>query len=145
MDSERGPREGQQRLAAFAEELRAALETSASIETDTVGAYSSVSVEPRCTNALGIGWLASDDEVVLSAGGSRWELEPTEKGLDLLEGIVLSVIAGRVSEAKGRRWSRVEVTLSDGTVETTKVYDGISGLLPGGRRQVEVLHYAAYH
>ncbi len=101
------------------------------LETGAVGPYLSVWLEPRRTDALGIGWLQSDSDVLLSAGsGGRWELEPTEQDIDLLEDLVRSVVAGRVTEAKDRRRSRVEVTLADGTVEPSTVYDGVGGLLP---------------
>lgn len=124
-------RAGSRRLAVFTDELRETLASAATIETGRVGPYSAVSLEPRRTDALGISWLHSDDEVVLSVGsGGRWELEPTEQDVQYLEDIVLSVVAGRVAEVKGKRRARVLVTLADGTVDTSTVYDGLRGLLP---------------
>lgn len=96
-------RAGSRRLAIFTDELRETLGSAATIETGRVGPYSAVSLEPRRTDALGISWLHSDDEVVLSVGsGGRWELEPTEQDVQYLEDIVLSVVAGRVGRGEGQ-------------------------------------------
>ena len=122
---------GLRRLAAFTELLRATLGSDATISTADVGTFVAVSVEPRRTDALEVGWLQSDDQVVLSAGsGGRWELEPTAQDVQYLEDIVRAVVAGRVTEVRGRHRSRVEVTLADGMVDVSTVYDGFPVLLP---------------
>jgi hypothetical protein len=70
--------------------LRATLGSDATISTADVGTFVAVSVEPRRTDALEVGWLQSDDQVVLSAGsGGRWELEPTAQDVQYLEDIVV--------------------------------------------------------
>lgn len=75
-----GFEEGLRRLAGFTTWLSTELASCASIETGTVGPYLSVWLEPLRAEALGIGWLQSDVEVILSTGsGGRWELEPTDK------------------------------------------------------------------
>ena len=71
---------GLRRLEVFTTRWAAELESSATITTGTVGPYLSVWLEPLRAEALGIGWLQSDVEVILSTGsGGRWELEPTDK------------------------------------------------------------------
>lgn len=132
------------RLAAFVSELAAALGPAVAVETGAVGPYESVWLEPRRADALGVGWLQADD-VVLSAGtGGRWDLEVTGPDIDLLEDIVRSVVAGRVTEAKGWRRSRVEVMLPDGTVEASTVHDGLLGVLPQPGWRAERRRYAPY-
>ena len=119
------------RLDDLAGQLTVELGSAAIIDTGPVGPFSSVSLVPRRADALGVRWLQSDVEVIVFAGsGGRWELEPTEQDMDLLEDLVRSVIAGRATEARGRNRARVEVTLSDGTVEPSTVYEGLRGLLP---------------
>ena len=64
--------------------------------------------------------------------------------MDLLEDLVCSVIAGRVTQAQGRHRSRVEVTLTDGTAELSAVYDGLRGLLLRGKWPAERQAYVPY-
>jgi hypothetical protein len=89
-----------------------------------------VSLEPHRPDAVGIGWLQADTEVILSAGdGRRWELEPTERDIQLRKQFVRAVIAGQVKEAEGDRHSSLDVTLPDGTVQHSTVCDGLRGIL----------------
>jgi hypothetical protein len=72
-----------------------------------------------------------------------WEIDYTDEGFQLLDQLVHSVAAGRVTERLGARRSRTEITLANGTVEASNHYDGLTALIPdpGWRRRGSVTEF----
>lgn len=138
------------RLASFAAELERSLGDVASVERSTgVLGHAEVRMTPARPDALGVIWLEGVDEVIvetLSGPGGRWELGTANEDIELVEGIVRSIIAGRVSEVFGPGRSRVTVTLADGTSHSELGLTAPAGCLPlpfwtrWGRR----VHYTPY-
>ncbi len=71
-------------------------------------------------------------EIIVSAGeiGGRWELGADADDLAFLRDLVMSVVAGRVSEVFSCRRSRVTVVFPDGSADTETGYEGLAGCLP---------------
>ncbi len=77
--------------------------------------------------------------------GRRWELGTTQQDLDMLEGIVRSVVAGRVEEVHAPGRSHVTVTLADGSRSSETGYESCLPLpLPFWRRWSRRTIYSAY-
>ncbi len=88
--------------------------------------------------------LRSPPASTVSVG--RWEPGRTAQAMDVLEDVVRSVVAGRVSEVVAGDRSRGEVTLADGSVAAETVSTGLRSLLPKpfGRRWVQRIEYSPY-
>jgi hypothetical protein len=106
------------RLLRFAERLERALDDEVSVErSNPTDRASLVQFTPANRDALGVGWFEGVGQVtVWTAGGpgGQWELSASDEDLDLVEDIVLSVVAGRAMKVAGPGRSRVTLTLSSG-------------------------------
>lgn len=116
----------------LARRLAADLADAAETEISRPGTGLTVRVTPHRTGARPIDWTDFGDEIIVQVGdiGGRWELGPAPDDLAFLQDLVMSVVAGRVSEVFAYRRSRVRVTLGDGSVVTETGYDGLTACLP---------------
>lgn len=122
------------RLARLAAQIEEALGDSVNVErSNPIERTSLVKITPARDDALGVGWFEGLEQVIAWTDGGlggRWELSTTEADLDLLEAIIQSVIAGRVSEVLGPGRSRVKVTLSDGRTLSETGHSAPGGCVP---------------
>lgn len=103
-------------LAALVDDLERSLGDGATIERADVPA-DGVTLTPSRDSALAVGWMDFGDEIyleTLGGPGGRWELSRSSQDIELLEAIVRSVVAGRVTEVFGPSRSKVTVTTADG-------------------------------
>lgn len=137
------------RLKDLAGDLQRSLGAAATVKTDDDYPWAAAELWPVRADALGVSWIEFGNEVVLSTArglGGRWELDRSAESMDFLEDVVRSVVAGRVVEVTAGDRSRIEVTLSDGSVAVETGRVGIRSLLPKpdwqrwGRR----IEYAPY-
>jgi len=136
------------RLAALADDLERTLGESAVVERQQRGGQD-VAVTPVRRGALGVSWFDTGDDLQVETGnglGGRWELGRDDDDAAFLEDIVRSVVAGRVVEVSAGDRSRVEVTLTDGTVAAETGSVGFRSLLPkpGWKRSGGRVEYAPY-
>jgi hypothetical protein len=117
---------------ALARRLEAELSGVAETRISRTDAGMTVHVTPHRAGARPIVWSDFGDEIILEAGdiGGRWELSGDAGDLAFLRDLVMSVIAGRVTEVFAYRRSRVTVTLEDGSAESETGYDGLTAWLP---------------
>lgn len=137
------------RLWAFASELEQSLGGAVRVEHQDVGGYAGFLIRPTRSDALGIQWFEFGCEVILATSGGlggRWELDRKDADMAFLEDVVRSVIAGRVVEVSAADRSRVEVTLSDGTLAVEVGSSGCRSILPkpGWQRWGTRTEYAPY-
>lgn len=116
----------------FARRLAVELAGAAEIDVGRTGVGLTVRVTPHRTGARSIVWSDLGDEIILEVGqfGGRWELGADTGDLAFMQDLVMSVIAGRISEVVACRRSRVTVTLQDGSTESETGYDGLTACLP---------------
>lgn len=116
----------------LARQLAAEFADVADVEITRTGIGLFVRVVPHRAGARSLVWSDHGDEIILEVGeiGGRWELDAEAVTLAFLRDVVLSVLAGRVSEVFAYRRSRVTVTLSDGSVVSETGYDGLTACLP---------------
>lgn len=116
----------------LAHRLAVELDGVAEIEIGRTGSGLAVQVTPHRSGARPIEWTDFGDEIVVQVGdiGGRWELSAEAADLAFMQDLVMSVIAGRVSEVFAYRRSRVTVTLPDGSAEVETGYDGLTACLP---------------
>lgn len=112
--------------------LAVLLDGAAEVEIGRAADGWTVRVTPHRPGARQIDWTDFGVEIIVQVGeiGGRWELGGDPDDLEFLEDLVMSVIAGRVTEVFAYRRSRVTVTLRDGSVETETGYDGLTACLP---------------
>jgi hypothetical protein len=137
------------RLVRLADDLEAELGDCATVERLAHGeGLNGTRVTPPHLNALPLAWLDFGDALQVEAGhnGGRWELGRDSDDLDFLEDVARSVVAGRVVEVFGPSRSRVEVTLSDGSLSTETGYSSPGGCLPlpGWTKLGRRIHYSPY-
>ncbi len=121
------------RLKDFAGDLQQSLGSAATVQTDDDYPWAAAEFRPVRADALGVSWIESGNEVVLSTArglGGRWELGRSTESMDFLEDVVRSVVAGRVVEVTAGDRSRIEVTLGDGSVAVETGSVGLRSLLP---------------
>jgi len=104
----------------------------AEVSVEQAGWGVNVAVWPRRPGACSVGWADFGDEIILHVGefGGRWELGSDDEDLLLLEAIVRSVVAGRVTEIPAPGRSRVIVLLSDGQTQVETGYEAPVGCIP---------------
>jgi hypothetical protein len=103
-------------LAALVDDLERSLGDAVTIDRSDVPG-DGVTLTPSRDTALAVGWMDFGDEVyleTLGGPGGRWELRRSTQDIELLESIVRSVVAGRVTEVFGPSRSKVTVTTADG-------------------------------
>jgi hypothetical protein len=92
-----------------------------------------MSIKPGRRDALPVHWMEmGDDELIVQAGqiGGRWKLDFSLDGVDFIEDVTRSVIAGRVAETFPWRRSRVESALTDGQIARETGGEGLLSLIP---------------
>jgi hypothetical protein len=142
------PLDPSERLARFADDVERSLGDAATVvRTDAPG--KGVTVHPQRSEAVGLWWMDFGFEVVLGVQGGkggRWELDCSHADVDLLEAIVRSVTAGRVTEVKAPGRSCVTVTLEDGRElrETGFVAPAGCVPMPSWKRWGRQVRYRAY-
>lgn len=137
------------RLKDLAGDLQWSLGTAATVETDEDYPWAAAELRPVRADALGVSWIEFGNEVVLSTArglGGRWEPDRSAESMEFLEDVVRSVVAGRVVEVTAGDRSRIQVTLSDGSVAVETGRVGVRSLLPkpGWRRWGRRIRYAPY-
>ena len=116
----------------LARRLAVELDGAAETEISRTGSGLTVRVTPYRTAARAIEWTDFGDEIIVQVGdiGGRWELSAEAADLAFMQDLVMSVVAGRVSEVFAYRRSRVTVTFPDGSAEAETGYDGLTACLP---------------
>jgi hypothetical protein len=116
----------------LARRLAVELDGAAETEMSRTDFGLTVRVTPHRTGARPIEWIDFGDEIIVQVGdiGGRWELSAEAADLAFMQDLVMSVVAGRVSEVFAYRRSRVSVTLRDGSAEAETGYDGLTACLP---------------
>jgi len=120
------------RSLGFASALVDELADVAEVSVDQAGWGVNVAVLPRRPGARSVGWADLGSEIILQVGeyGGRWELGSEDEDLLLLEAIVRSVVAGRVTEILAPGRSRVTVFLPDGQRQVETGYEAPVGCIP---------------
>jgi hypothetical protein len=120
------------RSLGFAVTLADELAEVAEVSIDEEGWGVNVAVLPRRPGARSVGWADFGEEIVLQVGefGGRWELGGDDEDLLLLEAVVRSVVAGRVTEILAPGRSRVIVVLADGERQVETGYQAPVGCIP---------------
>lgn len=121
-----------------------------SVIRDNDGPYlESTRFIPTNTKALPVTWIDFGDQLDVWAGhnGGWWEdvgRDPT--ALDYVEDLTRSVMEGRVTETFGPDRSRVEITLSDGAIDSETGSQGLRGCIPvpAWRRRGRQVRYEPY-
>lgn len=117
---------------ALARQLAVELDGAAQTEIKRTAAGLTVRITPHRTGARAIDWADFGDEIIVQVGdiGGRWELGAEAADLAFMHDLIMSVVAGRVSEVFAYRRSRVTVTLRNGSTEVETGYDGLTACLP---------------